>query len=286
MRHLPHPAAAATATVDQLDAAPCLAATCPGHLRAQPHPAESFYRSMYAGAHVRRVDSHEHTSLLDAKERAAVEAGFKRPTQVPGDPNVLVATPTLEMGIDIGDLSTVMLGSLPATVASYVQRVGRAGRRSGSALALAYVPGRRSQLPFLDAPDRLLNGSVAPPSTYLGAEEILRRQFLASVIDTLTRENHPSVPSGGPRRRHRQDRAGRHRRGLAHHHRVRADRARRRPAGAGLHRRLPGAHAGARPPERLGDPGRRRRASRDAPAGRGRAPRRVRAAPPPGAPDP
>ena len=188
---------AATATVDQLNGAPCPAAACPGHLRARPHPAESFYRSMYAGAHVRRVDSHEHTSLLDADERAAVEAGFKRPEQAPGDPNVLVATPTLEMGIDIGDLSTVMLGSLPATVASYVQRVGRAGRRSGSALALAYVPGRRSQLPILDAPDRLLNGSVAPPSTYLGAEEILRRQFLASVIDTLTRENHPAVPSGG-----------------------------------------------------------------------------------------
>ncbi|WP_167149584.1 DEAD/DEAH box helicase [Actinomyces sp. ZJ308] len=187
---------AAAATVGQLDGAPCPAAACPGRLEAGPHPAESFYRSMYAGAHVRRVDSHEHTSLLDANERAEVETGFKRPDQLPGDPNVLVATPTLEMGIDIGDLSTVMLGSLPATVASYVQRVGRAGRRSGSALALAYVPGRRNQLPVLDNPGRLLNGSVAPPSTYLGAEEILRRQFLASVIDTLTRENHPAVPSG------------------------------------------------------------------------------------------
>ena len=40
-------------------------------------------------------------------------------------PTCLVATPTLEMGIDIGDLSTVMLSSLPVSVSSYVQRVGR-----------------------------------------------------------------------------------------------------------------------------------------------------------------
>ncbi|AYD89097.1 DEAD/DEAH box helicase [Actinomyces lilanjuaniae] len=187
----------AVATVDQLDGAHCLTADCPGTLQARAHQAESFYRDMYAGAHVRRVDAHEHTSLLGSEERAAVETGFKRPVQRPGDPNVLVATPTLEMGIDIGDLSTVMLASLPDTVASYVQRVGRAGRRNGSALALAYVPGRRNQLPLLKDPDNLLDGSVRPPSTYLGAEEILRRQFIAYVIDVLSRENHPAVPSGG-----------------------------------------------------------------------------------------
>ena len=55
---------------------------------------------------------------------------------------MLVATPTLEMGIDIGDLSTVLLASLPRTVASYLQRVGRAGRLTGNALNLAFVTGR------------------------------------------------------------------------------------------------------------------------------------------------
>ena len=188
---------ASAVSAGQLAGAPCLTARCPGRLRASRHPEASFYRSMYAGSGVRRVDAREHTSLLQADERAAVEAGFKRPEQELGDPNVLVATPTLEMGIDIGDLSTVMLGSLPETTASYVQRVGRAGRRNGSALALAYVPGRRSQTPLLDDPSRLLDGSVRPPSTYLGAEEILRRQFLAFVIDTLARQDHPAVPYGG-----------------------------------------------------------------------------------------
>lgn len=184
-------------TRDQLDGAPCPAATCPGTLRATPHPADSFYRQLYADGRVRRVDAHEHTSLLDSEERSTVETGFKRPRQLPGDPNVLVATPTLEMGIDIGDLSTVLLDSLPDSVASYVQRAGRAGRRNGSALALAYVPGKRDQLQVLEDPLRILNGTVAPPSTYLGAEEILRRQFIASVVDAMAREGAPSVPGGG-----------------------------------------------------------------------------------------
>ncbi|MBF0696744.1 DUF1998 domain-containing protein, partial [Actinomyces bowdenii] len=186
----------AVATRDQLDGAPCLAANCPGRLKAAPHPPQSFYRQLYTDGQVRRVDAHEHTSLLSAQERAEVEDGFKRPRQRPGDPNVLVATPTLEMGIDIGDLSTVLLGSLPDSVASYVQRAGRAGRRNGSALALAYVPGRADQLPLLEDPLQMLNGSVAPPSTYLGAEEILRRQFIAYVIDTMAREGDPAVPGG------------------------------------------------------------------------------------------
>ena len=83
---------------------------------------------------MRRVDAREHTSLLDAAERRTIEAGFKRSQQRPGDPNVLVATPTLELGIDIGDLSTVMLSSLPDSVAKYQQRVGRAGRLTGCLL--------------------------------------------------------------------------------------------------------------------------------------------------------
>ncbi|BDA63849.1 DEAD/DEAH box helicase [Actinomyces capricornis] len=189
----------APAIVAQLDGAPCLSAPCHGRLEAQPHPRHSFYRDLYAAGRARRVDAHEHTSLLAPQEREHVETGFKRAAQRPGDPNVLVATPTLEMGIDIGDLSTVMLASLPETVASYIQRAGRAGRRNGSALTLAYVPGWSSQLPHLADPLHLLNGSVAPPSTYLGAEEILRRQFLASVIDHMARRQDPTVPGTGSR---------------------------------------------------------------------------------------
>jgi ATP-dependent helicase YprA (DUF1998 family) len=178
-------------TIANLDGAPCLVARCAGAMR--PHRIEdNFYRQMYAAIDTRRVVAREHTSLLPAKTRLLYESQFKQPDPPPDAPNVLVATPTLELGIDIGDLSAVLLSSLPRSVASYLQRVGRAGRLTGNALALAYVTGRGDQLPRFNRPERTINGEVRPPATYLDAEEILRRQFTASVADVLARQ--PDAP--------------------------------------------------------------------------------------------
>ena len=45
---------------------------------------------------------------------------------------VIVATSTLELGIDIGDLDRVIQIDSPSTVAGFLQRIGRTGRRPGS----------------------------------------------------------------------------------------------------------------------------------------------------------
>jgi len=166
----------------QLVDGPCLAARCPGHLRAA-QGVDNYYRRLYNEGDVRRVVAREHTSLLADDVRLRFENGFKASTQEPDAPNVLVATPTLEMGIDIGDLSTVMLAGLPKSVASYLQRVGRAGRLTGNSLSLAFVRGRGAQLPKLGEPLSVINGRVRAPATYLDAEEILRRQYFAFLID-------------------------------------------------------------------------------------------------------
>ncbi|MGS0758609.1 helicase-related protein, partial [Roseateles sp. GG27B] len=42
------------------------------------------------------------------------------------------ATSTLELGIDVGDLDRVIQIDSPSTVSSFLQRMGRTGRRSGS----------------------------------------------------------------------------------------------------------------------------------------------------------
>lgn len=57
---------------------------------------------MYASSDIRRVVAREHTSMLGDELRLQYETEFKSSDDAPQAPNVLVATPTLEMGIDIG----------------------------------------------------------------------------------------------------------------------------------------------------------------------------------------
>ncbi|MGI6253984.1 MAG: Zn-binding domain-containing protein, partial [Aminivibrio sp.] len=103
------------------------------------------------------------------------------------DPNLLSCTPTLEMGIDIGDLSTLMLCSVPPDASSFRQRVGRAGRRDGNSLALTVARGRPHDLYFFADPMNMIAGDVSPPGVFLGASAVLERQFAAFCLDCWVR---------------------------------------------------------------------------------------------------
>lgn len=183
-----NPVTGTTEAVLQLATGPCVSARCPGRLALLHIEDENYYRSLYDKGSVRRVVAREHTSLLETKTRLEYENGFKTSSEDPSAPNVLVATPTLEMGIDIGDLSTVLLAGLPRSVASYLQRVGRAGRLTGNSLSIATVTGRGDQLPRMGDPLSVINGAVRPPATFVDAQEILRRQYFASILDRRAAE--------------------------------------------------------------------------------------------------
>jgi ATP-dependent Lhr-like helicase len=64
---------------------------------------------------------------LSADERRRAEEAFTEARDC-----VIVSTSTLELGIDVGDLDRVIQIDTPATVASFLQRLGRTGRRPGS----------------------------------------------------------------------------------------------------------------------------------------------------------
>jgi ATP-dependent Lhr-like helicase len=79
-----------------------------------------------------------HSSLSrDARRQA--ETAFES-----GSSCVIVATSTLELGVDVGDLDHVFQVDVPPTVAAFLQRLGRTGRRPGTArnaMLLATRPG-------------------------------------------------------------------------------------------------------------------------------------------------
>ena len=165
--------------------APCLRYTCGGHYKIRPNDERSnYYRDLYRRGITRRVVTGEHTGLLNRDDREQLEKAFKEGTAADA-PNVLTATPTLEMGIDIGDLSAVMLTSVPPGPANYIQRVGRAGRATGNSLITTFAGSDSHSLYYLSEPEAMISGEVRAPNCYLDAGETLERQYNAYLIDRI-----------------------------------------------------------------------------------------------------
>jgi ATP-dependent helicase Lhr and Lhr-like helicase len=93
---------------------------------------------------------------------------------------VIVATSTLELGIDVGDLDRVIQINAPATVASLLQRLGRSGRRAGTVRNCLFLALNQSGL--LDAAGLLLlwsRGWVEPVVPPPDPRHIVAQQILA-----------------------------------------------------------------------------------------------------------
>ena len=143
---------------------------------------ENWLHQVYRQGQIRRVIAHEHTGLLDRTRREAVENDFMQGDK-PWSLNLLSATPTLEMGIDIGDLSSVLLCSVPPAQANYLQRIGRAGRRDGNAFNLTVAQGTPHDLHFYADPREMMAGAIDSPDVYLNATAVMSRQLIAFCMD-------------------------------------------------------------------------------------------------------
>lgn len=162
----------------------CLNFKCDGIYSSLENNDMNYYQKVYNRQTAPRIYAHEHTGLLDRELREAIEADFKnRP--VFNSINTLVATSTLEMGIDIGSLNTVMNAAIPPKPSNFLQRVGRAGRKEGSALIVNVAhSGGAHDMYYYALPKEMMEGDVTPPGCFLEARDILRRHFLAYCIDT------------------------------------------------------------------------------------------------------
>lgn len=181
-----------------MDGAHCLNFRCHGKFSIHPQ-ADDYYRRLYESGTVQRIFAAEHTGLLARQTREEIEDRFKKP-RIPGDPNLLSCTPTLEMGIDIGDLSSLALCSVPPKPSNYLQRAGRAGRsgsKPGNAFVFTVANARPHDLFFYFEPQEMIRGLVETPGCFLNASAVLARQFTAYVLDRWVETGIP--PEALPR---------------------------------------------------------------------------------------
>jgi len=124
----------------------------------------------------------EHTAMVPHDERERLENLFKGDSDAI---NTFVCTPTLELGVDIGQLDAVLMRNVPPLPANYWQRAGRAGRRHRMAVDLTYCrPVSHDRAYFADPP-KLLAGRVDPPAFNLRNDLMVAKHVHASVITRL-----------------------------------------------------------------------------------------------------
>ncbi|NMA73466.1 MAG: DEAD/DEAH box helicase, partial [Bacteroidales bacterium] len=87
------------------------------------------------------IESYVHHSSINKYFREVAEEKFKI-----GKNNIIIATSTLELGIDIGDLDIVLQLDSPYSVSSFLQRMGRTGRRQGSVGHFVFFPTKDEKL--------------------------------------------------------------------------------------------------------------------------------------------
>ncbi len=132
--------------------------------------------NLLAGREVARA----HHGSVSRDQRVAIEEQLKR-----GELPAVVATSSLELGIDMGAVDLVIQVESPATVASGLQRVGRAGHQVGAPSRAKVFPKFRGDLiqatVIVDGMYRRAVEATRMPRNPL---DVLAQQLVATVADS------------------------------------------------------------------------------------------------------
>ena len=171
--------------------AACIRHHCTGHTVAE-QPDRENYDVWLMGRPFTMVTAEEHTAQVPGEIRALVEQEFKARH---GRTNCLVATPTLEMGVNIGVLDMVLMRNVPPLAANYWQRAGRAGREERMAVVVTYCRRSNHDRYFFDDPLRLLGGAIEAPTFNLRNPLLVAKHVRSAILSDLLLRANDGSPS-------------------------------------------------------------------------------------------
>ncbi len=125
----------------------------------------------------------EHSASVSDEDRARIEEEF---STNPPTKNMLVCTPTLELGINIGDLEAVAMRNMPPSPANYAQRAGRTGRSSRMGIVAGFSRSTPHDGYFFDHPDEIITGAIPPPRFNLNNLEAIRRHVHSLALESAS----------------------------------------------------------------------------------------------------
>ena len=118
-----------------------------------------------------------HHGSVSREQRVEIESRLKR-----GELRGVVATSTLELGIDMAAIDLVVLVESPTSVARGLQRVGRAGHQVGAASVAKVFPKHRGDLlETAVVVDRMYEGAIESTSIPANPLDVLAQQVVAAV---------------------------------------------------------------------------------------------------------
>lgn len=142
-------------------------------------PNKYFQRFYQTNFHdIKPIEGREHTGQINSEKRKQREDEFRG-----GKIAALFCSPTMELGIDISDLSVVHMRNVPPSPANYAQRSGRAGRSGQAALVLVYCSNFSAHdRHYFKHSTQMVAGIVTPPRMDLINEELLKSHLYASIL--------------------------------------------------------------------------------------------------------
>jgi hypothetical protein len=146
---------------------------------------DDHYKTLYRTMLPINITSKEHTAQLTAEQAAFIQQQF-----IDGNINILSCSTTFELGVDLGELETVFMRNVPPEPSNYIQRAGRAGRRTGAAgFTLTFAQLRSHDQTYFFDPMKLIRGSIPAPLLNMENERIVRRHLHSVVLAEYFRIN-------------------------------------------------------------------------------------------------